>query len=66
VEQALYNAMRALEERQMLLEQLARQEPDPKRAARLQDDHARARDAVATVRDLIRSTVAAAAEGVGK
>jgi two-component system chemotaxis response regulator CheB len=67
VEQALYNAMRALEERQMLLEQLAGQEPDPQRAARLGDDHARARDAVATVRDLIRSTVAtAASQGSGK
>jgi two-component system chemotaxis response regulator CheB len=66
VEQALYSAMRALEERQMLLEQLARQEPDPQRAARLEDDHARARDAVATVRDLIRSTVAATPERVGK
>jgi hypothetical protein len=51
----------------MLLEQLAGQEPDPQRAARLGDDHARARDAVATVRDLIRSTVAtAASQGSGK
>ena len=50
-------------------EQLAHHERDLQRAAPLRDDHARARDAVATVRDPIPSTVAveaAASKGSGK
>ncbi len=55
VEEALYNAMRALEERIMLLERMAAQEPDAARLARLQDELSRNNDAAATVRALITS-----------
>jgi two-component system chemotaxis response regulator CheB len=56
VETTLYNAMRALDERLLMLDQLARHEPDVANAGHLKDALARAREAAATVRNLIAST----------
>lgn len=57
VEAALYSAMRALEERLMLLEQLADLEHNGPVAGRLRDELRRSREATATIRNLIRSVV---------
>jgi two-component system chemotaxis response regulator CheB len=55
VETTLYNAMRALDERLLMLDQLARHEADVANAGHLRDALARAREAAATVRHLIAS-----------
>lgn len=57
VEATLYSAMRAIEERLMLLEQLAGGEGEGAVAVGLRDELGRAREAAATIRNLIRSVV---------
>jgi two-component system chemotaxis response regulator CheB len=59
VEATLYSAMRALEERLMLLERLVERASDGNDAEQLRREFARAREAAAAVRNLIRSSAPA-------